>query len=93
MVSLSDGILREIHRPTAGAAAVFAGSLLPATAAVPAPAPIAQVTPRKVTAETPAESEERVNRPVVEGTITIRSARSDRRADVDLLAFNPVVVD
>lgn len=96
VLSLSDGILREIHRPAAGGAAVFGRSLLAAEATPPVPAPTVEVTPRRVMAEAAAETEERVNRPVVEGTITIRSARSDRRADVavdDLLAFDPVVVD
>jgi glucose/arabinose dehydrogenase len=101
VLSLSDGILREIHRPSTsgggggggGGAAVFAGSLLPATADAPAPASVAGVTPRRAATEVASPSDERANRPEAEGVITIRSARPDWRTDVDGLTLDPVVVD
>jgi hypothetical protein len=103
VLSLSDGILREIHRPSSsgggggggggGGAAVFAGSLLSSPATPPAPATVAQVTPRRAATEGAAQSDERVNRPEAEGVITIRSARPDWRTDVGGLTLDPVVVD
>jgi hypothetical protein len=49
--------------------------------------------PRSAAADVGAESDEQVSRPEVESVITIRSARSDRRIDGDLLTIDPVVVD
>jgi glucose/arabinose dehydrogenase len=92
VLSLSDGILREIHRPAAGAAPIFAQSLLPGDATPPTPAPPARATPRKVAVVVEADDLDR--RPHETDVAEVRTGVIDggSRAVDDLLALDPVVV-
>lgn len=92
VLSLSDGILREIRRVGFSGAPIFAQSLLTGDSTPPTPAPPAQAPPRRAAAAI--ESDDLVRRPDESSAVEMRAAVTDggsRVAD-DLLALDPVVV-
>jgi hypothetical protein len=98
VLSLSDGILREIHRPSLfGAAPVFGPSLLPGEADPLAPTQIIRTTPRRASApaEATVESDNRAPRREGPVVIEVRAGLPDggpQVLDDDPLALDPIVV-